>query len=422
MKIKKIDVNGYDVYIYKTKKYSSIYMRFLFEMPYNKRNIYCSDILEEYMIHSSRNYKTRKEIEDKRMELYSLNFGMNNSVRGEKMLTHANFSFYDPDLVKDDYIKDALTFTRDILLNPNFDNGVLDKQELRRSTDNIKNSIGEGLMDYRTRASNSFIETLFPNSYMTEDIIHSIDEFEDLINSFKDKDYINMHDKLINNSLVGLVIMGNFKDEYIEYLEELFKFKSTIKLDRDFKETLSISKETDFYTKISDVDTKESALRLVYNCPARSYRDKVIYNMISRMLSGTGNILFKVLRDEMKLVYSTNSSFNNKLDYMVLSAYIDKKNVEAAEDGIKNALKRLENRELVDDLLTQMKEKNEMFIYTFDENKTNLFYELYDKAFKLERTDKERVKIMEKVTTDDILNALKKMELVKVFFYEGVKE
>ena len=60
MKVIKKKINGYNVFIHKIKKYSSIRMRFVFEIPYTREDIFKSDVLDEYMIHSSKKYKTRK--------------------------------------------------------------------------------------------------------------------------------------------------------------------------------------------------------------------------------------------------------------------------------------------------------------------------------------------------------------------------
>ncbi len=422
MKINKTNINGYDVFIHKTKKYSSIIMRFLFELEYTKENIEKCDLLEEYMIHSTRKYKSRKELGDKKRELYSMNFSMGNYNRGEKLFVEATLSFYDPDLVKDNYFKEALELFKEVLMHPNFRDGKLDKFELNRARDDLISYMGESLMDSNKKVYRGLIENLYPNTYLQIDKVKDKKEYEKSLNSYVDKDIIKMHDKLINHSLVGLIIMGNVKDEYLKVIKHLFKFKETRKIDRKFKEHVLIDETTDFKCRMVDNDTKESILHYVYACNSNNFKDKIACYMISSMLGSTGHILYKVLRDERQLVYHVGASYNARLDILILKAYIDKNNEEKAIEGLTEAVKKLENKELIQKLLDKINEEDDIYMYTFDESKWNVFSHLYAKAFKLDKTDEEKIKVAKTIAVDDILDALKRIELKKIYFYEGAKE
>jgi len=423
MKIKKLKINGYDVFIYNTKKYSTINMRFLFEMPYTKDNIYMCDILEEYMIHSTNKYKTRKSMGERRMECYSMNFGINNYNKGEMMFTEATFNFYDPKLVKDDYFKDALEFAGEILLHPNFEGGKLDKEELTRSKDNMILSFSDELTEARFKSSRSFKKTMYPDTYITRDMIETKAEYESLLNSYTDKDLIEMHDKLINHSLIGLVIMGNIDDKYIKYIEDIFKFKSTKKLDKNFKEKLKICTKTPFHTVVEDEEFSDSILRIVYKCPNRSLKERLTYSMITQILSSSGMILHKVLRDEMKLVYSTYAKYITSQKNIIFYANLEGKNEEKAIEGVKAALTRLRDRELLESLIEKVQKENELALYTYEENKWNPFNELQNRAYALDGpTFPRRAIIMKTITVDDCLACLDKMQCVKIHFYKGVKK
>lgn len=422
MKIEKTKINGYDVFIHKTTKYSSIHMRFLFEMPYTREGIFKYDLLEEYQIHSSMKYKTRKELSEKRMELYSLSYGMNNYNLGEKMFTEATFNFYDPELVGDDYLRDGLEFAHEILFNPNFEDGHLDTVELDRCKMNITSNIEDGLMDFRSRAGKHFIESLFPNTYKTRDSIASKEEYEEIIAGFSDEDLISAHEYLVQHCLVGLVIMGNIKDEHLKYIEDLFKFEETHEIDDDYREIIPMREDlAEVYHK-TDADYGESIVRAVYECPASNLKEKLAYNVINRMIGSSGMLIHKTLREEQGIVYSAGSAHNRKLDYMVMLAYIDASNYEAALEGFETVLKKLEDRNTLETLLAKVKEEVELNEYTFDESKWNVFYELYDTSFNFYETQEERNDIYRALTCEDIEEALNKMKRITVHFYEGVKK
>lgn len=422
MRIKKTTINGYPIGIYKTKKYSTIDMRFLFQIPYTKENIYLCDILEEYMLYSSKKYKTRKEINEKRMELYSMAFGLNNYNVGESLFIEATFSFFDPELVSDDYIGDALEFASEMLLNPNFENGLLDRDEFLRSKDNLKTTIYDGVISPKAKASRMLAKIAFPNTYKTRDFIETKSECDELLDGFCDADLIDMHRKVFEESLVGAIVMGNVKDDFLSHIERWFKFEDTKKIDLKFKDKLNISKKTPEYTRCEDEDLKESILKCIYLCPARNRKERAAYVAISRMLESSGIMLHKVLRDELKLVYTASSFYRWKSKSMYFTAYIDAKNEKKTIDGFDKVLDKLKDPELAFDLLNKIKEEFDLTLYTFDENKWNPFFELYDRFFGFDISILRKKKVLDSLTVEDIMEALDKMKRVKTLFVEGVKK
>ncbi len=422
MEIEKIEINGYDVYIHKTKKYSSIHMRFLFENDYTRENIFKYDLLAEYMIHSAAKYKTREALNERRMELYALQYGVNNYNMGEKMFTEATFSFYDPELVGDEYMGVALEFAHDILFEPNFEGGKLDEDELARSKANLATNVEEELMDFKRRSNVSLLKTLFPGTYKMVDKVESRSEYEDIVNEFTDEDLIAAHKHLIEHSLVGLVIMGNVTDEHLSKIEELFKFAEVRKLDEDYKEVIAIDSAVGDFNHVVDEDYKESVVRAIYTYPTESRRDKLKYYTICRMMGGSGMLIHRTLRDEQGIVYSAGASYSKKLDYLVMTAFIDAKNVEVALEGFDRVLEKLEDRTLVEKLLNKVKEEAREDEYIFDESKWNVFYELYDTAFNFDISESEKNELIQSLTVDDIVEALAKMKRATVHFYEGAKK
>lgn len=422
MRIEKKLINDCDVYVYNTKKYSSIHLTFLFQMPFTRENIFKCDLLEEYMLYTNKMYKNRDALGDKRMELYSMDFGLSNHIRGEFQFTKINFAFYDPELVKDDYLEDALKFVRELLFCPNFEDGKLDAKIKEQVITNLLGSMGDDLVSARGKRSRSFLKALYPNTYKTRDMIESKEEYEKILRSFTDSDIIDMYNRLVHESLVGAVLMGNIKPNYYRYLEKVFKFKKHGVLNRKFKDKIKINTKTPFKTVYEDETIKDSNLSVVYSCPSRSFRERMVYSVISRMLSSSGMIIHKTLRDEMNLVYGAGTSYNARLDYMVLGANLDYKNEEAAMEGFSIALKKLEDKDTVSKLLVKIKDEDSDYLYCFDENKFNNYGELFDRAFKLDASELKKLKVVKTIETDEVIAALKNMKIVKIHFYKGVKE
>lgn len=422
MNIIKEKINGYDVFMYKTKKYTTISMRFLFQLPYTKENIYTCDILAEYMLYTSKKYKTRKDISEKRMELYSMNFGINNYNIGEQLFIEVSYDFFDPVLVKDDYLKEALKFASSMLFEPNFESGHLDEKELSRIKKDLITEIKDSLVNPRMKANRKIIKLSFDDTYIVRDLFANEEEVDELFDRIKNDRLIKMYNKIIEESLVGLIIMGNIKDEYLEYIKEFFSFKKTRFLNSDFREALTISDKTPFYNQEIDKNASESIVKCIYSCPKKNFKEECTYMMLIRMIGSVGALMHKVLREELKIVYMENHRYDRKANYMILTAYIDASNYQKALDGFDLVFKRLEDEEECAKLLNLVKEEIELDNYTFSENKANPFYELYNLAFGFDVSHKKKSKVMCSVTVEDIRKILKKIEKKKILFYEGAKK
>lgn len=422
MKIESKKINGYDVYYHETSKYSTINLKFIFELPYTRENIFKYDLLEEYMIHSSAKYKTRKEISDKRSELYSIQFGVNNYNVGDKMFTEVMVNIFDPELVGEDYLKEALEFVHDILFNPNFEGGVLDKEEKERSIEYLRMRIQDGLMDFYQRSDKDLYRKLYKGTYLLTDDIQSIGEYDELIASFTDADLIEAHKDLIDNRLVCLVVQGNLKPKFFETLEQTFSFKNVASVDFDYKDKLAIPGDVEEFIHTVDEDYEESVIEAVYEVPVTDLKSRLVYGAISSMFGSSGLLLHKMLREELKIVYYAQSEFARKRGTITFIAHIDRTNVDTAIEGFAKVIEKLKDPVLIEDLLSKVKKGRELFVYTFDENKWNPFYEMRDVVLKFDEPLEERNRIASSITVDDIMKGLADMKKRVIHFYEGGKK
>lgn len=422
MKIKKLEINGIDTHIYDTKRYSSINMRFVFEIPYTKENMHKCDILEEYMIYTTRKFRTRKELNERRMSLYSLGYSLNNYNIGEQLFVEASFSFCDPKLIKDDYLKEAMEFASEIIFEPNFVDGKSDPAEMERCRGNLKMHVADRLLDNNYKAMRSYVDIAHPNTYRTVDAIYSNEEYEKILNNITDEDLLKFHKEVFLESCVGLIIMGSIEDEYLDYIKTYFNFPKSKKLNKNYNRKVKINRKTDYYTKNTDPAFHESILRCAYDCPARSRKDEIIYSVIASMIGSSGLILHKVLREELKIVYRTSAGYGRHSCTLMMYAFLDKENEETALKGFDKVIEMMKDKSLVTDLLAKIKEEDELSMYTYYENKWNPFGNLFNRAFSIDIDDAKSSKIVQSLTVEDIISHVMAMEKVKVHFYEGGKE
>lgn len=421
MKVKKIPMKGYDAYTYKTDKYTTIHIDFLFEMDYTKENIYKCDLLEEYMMHTNAIYKTKREIDEKIRTYYSMGLRMTNYNVGKKMFIEINYTLFDPKLVKDNYLSDALEFAHDMLYKPNFVNGKLDAETLKVCKNNMISSHASTLVEPKYKAKIGFTNTVFPNSYLTEDIIETKEEYEKMLNNCKDQDLIDMYHKILDESFVGLTIMGNFDEEFLDNVKRLFKFKTVKAINTDYDGKVVIN-DKDEFIKVCDREVNESIVYGVYDIKKYDIKKKYVYEIISLMLNTHGRVMHKVLRDELKLVYTASASFNSRAEFFVLNALIDRSNINKCVEGFDMILDKLNDKTYVEELLSLVKKQVNISDYVSDENKWNMNDDLFKYAFKTTDSRKRRNEIINKITPDEVIEAVNNLERKVVYFYEGAKD
>ena len=421
MRLKKIPMDGYEANFYKTKKYTTIHLNFLFEMDYTRENIYKCDLLEEYMMNTNAVYKTKNEITEQIRRNYSLGCKMDNYNIGKKMFIEVSYTMFNSKLVQDDYLDEALEFEYNMLYKPRFENGKLDKETLEICKNNMIGSMASSLAEPKRKAYNGFIDTVFPNSYFSEDIVHSKEEYEEMLSSFTDEDLIEMYHKILDESFVGLTIMGDVDEKFFAKVRKLFKFKSIKPLDVDYSQIIKINNENKFI-KVSDETINESIVYAAIECEDYDEKDRIIYDVINRMLNSPGMVMHKTLRNELKLVYSSGSSFYARAGVMYFTAFIDKKNIDKCIEGFDIILEKIQNKSFVEGVLPTVINQINISDYVSDENKWNVNNELFIQTFKTTLPRKERLELINKITTDDIVNCASKLKIKVIYFYEGAKK
>ena len=421
MKEKKYKMNGYDALVYKTDKYTSLLASFMFEIDYTKENITLCDYLADYMLNTNKKYKRKHELQKMIRTYYGMTISITNFNVGSKLFVEVGFLFLDPLLVKDDYLSDAIDFVHNYIFNPNFIDGRLDEYQKNESKKTLINYMGSHLSNPDVKANNEYRKSIGKNTYITTDVFDSKEEYEDLLNSFTDEDVIKMYHKVFDESFVGCVLMGNYSDDALKQMKELFTFKKVRELDASYFEKLDFNLDNRDIT-IEDDSVNQSTLIVTYSINDYKEEDYFKYLAIKLALNYVGMVLHKVLREELKLVYNASANFNRRSGYMNIRAYIDKDNKDKTIEGIDDILNRFKNVDYIKDLLLRGKKEVDLDAYTLDESESRLFDRTIQTKYKWKLPIEEQTKLFHSLTEQDIIDAINRLKKEEIFFYKGVKE
>ena len=211
------------------------------------------------------------------------------------------------------------------LYEPYFIDGKPDK----KIYDKIKNILVENLKDIvvhpNAKAEVGYFKTAYPNTSLLKDKFSSIEEIDELFDDINEKDLYKLYRQIIDNSFVGMSIMGNFNENNLNKIRDVFKFKH-IKKEKYRK---YINYNFDGYKDIveKDPEIKESTLYVMYKCKNYKINDVYTYQTIVKMINyEVGRLMHKILRDKYNLIYSGDVRFMPYYGTMDFVCNINSKN------------------------------------------------------------------------------------------------
>jgi predicted Zn-dependent peptidase len=302
-----------------------------------------------------------------------------------------------------EYFDKASEILSDVIINPAFDDKELsfEKKTIAAAIDSRKDSIG------RT-ASDEFAKIFYNNAPYSMPLLGS----KETVSKLNRENLIKWHKYSYNVSNVLISIAGNIDSKTVKQsLEKYFSnISDGVKFEKpsfDIKHAESIKKE---------IKGKFNQAYIYMGFPAPNLYDKdfAAVKVASAVLGGRmTSRLFIELREKLGLAYEVNAVYPSRREESNFAVYIglDKKNIGLTLQKIDEILKdfctvKISEQELKD---TKAYIKG---LYIMDRqtvSKQSYYYGLREIIGKGYQYDSEFIKELEKVTTQDILNAVNRI-------------
>ena len=417
MNLEDIKIKYPGFYYYQCNTYASIEINFKFNYESTKENYVKSMILCKYLSETNAKYKTLKKLNDKCRDLYSANYFIDFTNTANKHFIEFTFNMYDYKIIGENYFKDAINFFHTIMFKPNFKDNHLDTFIFEKIKQEIFDDEKEANCEPRIMQYRYFLKYAFPQSDKVLNKYEDINELTEILSKITEKDIIDFYNEIMNNFVRGYVF-GNLNDNEIDYIAQKFKFE-TSNFDSNYliHEKISSGEKT-----IKSKDTTQSYLYVVYDISNYSIKERYIYQAIVGILnSSLSGLIYNVLRDELSLVYSANSTFYGLRGFMYIEANIDKKNKDKCLEGIEEIFKRLQDKEIIGKLLKFYQDKMNQNYYTKQEELKYYLNELNNFVYEISDSEEKNLSLINGLTTEDIIKYVKRLEKKFIFFYQGDK-
>lgn len=415
MEYKKIVNDDYTLHLIKTDRFKTIKVSLKFTKLYDSVEYSYLKLLERVLpMNGTKNYKNVNEITKRLENLYNVGIVFNTLLNSKNMTFCVNMSMVNPKYTDISMYEESFDMLRDILCNPiikdkSFNDFDLHKENLVNSLMNIKDSS----LIYGNMLFN---ELFFKGTVYADNNYRHLDEFKSLSNST----LVDVYKKIFNSYKIDVIVMGDYDEEKVlKNTNMLLKgFKSFNNTSND----LYIDIKSEYKIDKEKFESNQSALfvGLTFNGITKYESDYVLVLLNSILGCMNNSILFVNVREKNSLCYYIGSTINKFTNTIVITSGISKDNFDKTFKIIKSSIESMKNTKVIDKLLDNAKKTLDIAFNDFYESQGKIMDYYYLKEFINVPSVEERRDTINKITSEDIVSLVNKIEIKEVFLLEGV--
>ena len=411
-----IDLKYAKLHIIKTKKFRTINVKVVLRDEIKKEDITKRNFLTDYLVLTTKKYKTKKELALKTQELYSLYIGASNSRIGNYLVTTFNMSLLDPKYTESGMLEESFDLLHEIIFNPNVNNQEFDSKIFNSLKKEIEAGIKTIKENPQIYANIRMLENMDSNSPYSYQGFGYLEDLEKITTS----NLYQYYKDFISKSIVDIYVIG---DVTAKELSELVKAKLNFKTMKKEKKDVYIYHNKARRPKeiIEKENLNQSKLAIgVKLIDLNDFERKYVINMYNMILGGGFNSKFmQIIREKESLAYYINSKVNKSDNLIIIQSGISFQNYKKVINHIKNIMKRISKGEITDEELENVKMEYLTVLEEINDSIDNIL-ENYISRDILNLDDFEtRKEMIKKVTLDDIIKVSKKVYIDTIYLLKG---
>lgn len=396
----------------KNESFHTTLINFIYQFKCETHELAALTMLCRLLSKTNRKYPEIDLFAREKMNRYIMNFGiLNQSIKG---LYFINVSLLIPsdNVVKEEYLDNALNFCLDSIYDNNLDNDILFEREK-------KLCIEMHLNNYKNI---DFIAEKNVLNLIDEEGIINKSKFKDIdyLSNLTKEDVIKCFNKYIKGIKPKIFINGNVDKEKVE--QTIFNYFEDLNL-KDYK----VLKDYNYFYHKEDLINKtdiskfyQSIVYMVYS--VKNYNEEDFYKLylINMLLnSSSSDLLLKSLRKDNNLVYSCGSSIMMRNGLLFVKAVTNANNIKIAKMIIESVINTIKQgniqKENIDNVLHRL--------YLNVEREKDSFYvtssKIINEYFKTDLDSESVLEILKNISIDDLVECANRLEIKCVYTLEG---
>ena len=402
-------------YIIKNKGYSTIDFEIIYPCKYSDDNSIYIPFLCQMLSTTSKKYNTEKKYREALFEklivskrIYSVTFNTNTFIKFRLTLP-------DPKKLKGYDFEEGLKLFTEIIYNPNVENGLFNARCFNREKRYQENCIKDSKKEVSTRAYYSFLNIVDDKNLLKRSLYNNLEKFKKITNK---RLYEKYEENILNNDPV-VFIYGDVDKNIEELIKKYFKPKNKkISFVEDYSNYLIPFK------KVKDIEEdsnyNQSILYMGYKVKDMKKEDEIYLTLIKNFLAHKPiDLVFKKLRMEKQLVYSSDVLSERRYGLLCISTYINNSSKDEVLKSIEEILEGLKSKEKLKEYRLEIINSMNNDLIRRKDSKYKKMYDFIDKRFNVSNTIEDLIIKFKNIDIDKLLDLLDRLTLDTIYFLKG---
>lgn len=414
MRKRKLSFKGIP-YIVKNKGFSTIDFEFIFHHKYDKKYLFYLNMIRQFILTTSFDYKTEKEYKDMYSKLMIINFKMNHYIYNENLFIKFNVTLADPKVVSDYDFEAAFKFFVDAIFRPNAIDGEFDNDCFEREKEFLKNDILSSNKNIYTETYQRFLNIVDDNGILKDNIYNNMY----LVDNSNPKEMYDVYKELVLDNRPVIIVYGDVDESINTLIKKYYPYKNdNIEFIKDYHHYLVPFKNTK--EVIEDSKYNQSVLYVAYKVKNMTNKDGFYLSVVNNILGkGVESLIFKKLRLEEGLVYSASNWCSNVSGILVIEAYINNESKDRVIEVLNDSLRVLKDENF---LMERINRIIDNIYYSSIREKDNKYKKMSDfvaKKTEISYTSAELLSKYKKIDIAYLIDFIDRLTLDTIYFSRG---
>lgn len=399
-----------------TKQFNTIRIKLLFPFKLKTENIANLSILPLLLVKTNKQFPTEDSFRKALIDNYIIDIGC--SIENIAYQHFLIFTLIIPDVktIKEDYIEKGLEFFIKTIYEPNIINNQFDPKIFEKNRQILITRTHNNLKNVDFYNYNQLINLIDIKGEVKKNLANHQEQLTNL----NSKTTYQFYQQIVLEKTPYIYAIGDVDAKINNYLNKYLPHKKQTPIDNDLTyytpkigNEVVIKEETGPFFK--------SCLNYVYNVKNMTKDDVIYLQLVGSLLSsGVSDLLMSNLRYENKLVYHTNSTTYSNYGILLIEAWISRKAKTRAMELIEKTMNEIKERKTIEKRLDDIKEENRLqLIRAKDSQVTKLNQMIYADGLKIGLEENKRYEMIKRVTVDDMLEFINRLELNVIYYLEG---
>ena len=397
----------------KTDKFKTVYIRVDFRRKIKKDEITKRNILADMLNRGTKKYKTEREMVIQSEELYNANYGYNVCSSGNYSIMSFSITTLSDKYTEEGNLEKVIAFLMEMIFHPNVNNKSFEEQTLNISKNYIRKYIEDIYDSPKRYARNRIREIMSPSSPFSYHQDGYIEDLEKIDGNNLYEYYLNV----LKNDTVDIYVIGEY--ENIDIINKYFKETKEKVLNHIIEHK---KYRTNLKKVIETKKVRQSTFALGCKIePMDAYEMQYVASIYSFILGGSPDSkLFQNVREKSSLCYSIASTIAPVTNSMFVYAGIDKKNYNKTLKEVLKQIESMKNGEFTEQEIENAKTTFKSSIKELYDSEISLVSSMASVEYLKYDTLEERIKKIDKVTKEEIIELAKKIKPDSVYLIKGV--